>query len=131
MKNKLLGIDYGDKRVGLALAEENSIALPYKVLANKGYDSLLVELQQIIDEENISRVIIGLPHSLSGQTNDRLQITEKFIDRLQKDLIIDIVRVDEQLTSKLFEKMGVSKDIDKHAAQAILDTYLKQQNGGE
>ena len=124
---KLLGIDYGDKRVGLAIAELGSIAVPYKVLENS--KKLFEELQEIISQENINEIIIGLPHSLSGQPNERLEITQKFIEELGKFINLPIKEVDEQLTSKLFIKQGVKKDIDKHAATAILDTYLEQNNG--
>lgn len=129
MNNKLLGIDYGDKRVGLALAEQGSIAVPFKVIENNA--DLMSTLQEIVGQEDIVIIVVGLPHSLSGQPNDRLKITEQFIEELKKNVQVEIATVDEQLTSKLFEKMGVNKDIDKYAAQAILDTYLEQQNGGK
>ena len=124
---KLLGIDYGDKRIGLAIAEAGSIAVPYKVIANT--EKLFEELQEIIKSENIDEIIIGLPHSLSGESNQRLEITQKFIDELAKFINLPIKEVDEQLTSKLYTQQGVTKDIDKHAATAILDTYLAQNNG--
>ena len=121
---KILGIDYGDKRVGLAMAEINSMAVPYKVVSNT---DLFDELQKIIIDESIDLLVVGLPHSLSGQTNERLQITEAFIESLKQKFSLDIETVDEQLTSKLYTKMGVTNDIDKHAATAILDTWLAKQ----
>lgn len=124
---KLLGIDYGDKRVGLAIAELGSIAVPYKVVKNT--EKLFEELQEIVEAENINEIIIGLPHSLSGEPNERLEITQKFIEDLGKFINLPIKEVDEQLTSKLYTQQGVTKEIDKHAATAILDTYLEQNNG--
>ena len=126
MKKKYLGIDYGDKRIGLALAEESSIALPFKILDNS--NNLIDEIKNIVKQESINMVVIGLPHSFSGKPNERLTITENFVDLLKKNLAIEIATVDEQLTSKLYEKMGVKKDIDKHSATAILETYLTQLN---
>lgn len=122
--NKFLGIDYGDKRVGLALASQGSIALPYKVLLNNNLNQLLADIQTVIDQENISLVVVGLPHSFSGNLNQRLGITQRFVDILKEQLNIPVVTVDEQLSSKLYERQGVKKDIDKYAATAILDTYL-------
>lgn len=122
MRNKFLGIDYGDQRVGLALAEGSGPALPFKVLKNT--KRLIEDIKDIIKEEDINNLVVGLPHSFSGQENERLIITKNFIKDLQKVLDINVATVDEQLTSKLYEKMGVVKDIDKHAATAILDTYL-------
>jgi len=130
-RKKVLGIDYGDRRVGLAMAEVGSIAVPYKILFNKNLETLIDDLDKIIKEENISIVVAGLPHSLTGYDNERIKITENFIKLLSKYLLaqnIPVKTVDEQLTSKLFYKMGVSQEIDKHAATAILDTFLSQTN---
>lgn len=123
---KFLGIDYGDKRVGLALAEDRGPALPFKVLQNS--NQLFQDISNIIQQENIDEVVVGLPHSLSGQKNQRLSITKRFIDNLKSTLNIKVSSVDEQLTSKLYERMGIKKDIDKYAAAAILDTYLSQND---
>lgn len=123
MKRKIiLGIDYGDKRLGLALAETGSMAIPYKILDNS--PDLFSRLENIIKEENISVIVVGLPHSLSGKNNDRLQITQKFIDDLKKHFSLEVATVDEQMTSVLYEKQGVKKDLDKYSAAAILETYL-------
>ncbi len=124
---KLLGIDYGDKRIGLAIAEAGSIAVPYKVLENT--EKLFEKLQEIISQENINEIVVGLPNSLSGDKNERLEITQKFIEDLGRFINLPIKEVDEQLTSKLYTRQGVKDDIDKHAATAILDTYLEQNNG--
>lgn len=119
---KFLGIDFGDKRIGLSLAEDRGPALPFKVILNN--DQLIKQIKDIIHQENITDIVVGLPHSFSGRSNDRLKVTEEFVQSLRKVLEIRVSTVDEQLTSKLYEKMGVSKDIDKYAAAAILDTYL-------
>jgi len=126
MQNKFLGIDYGDQRIGLAIAEGGGPALPFKVVQNT--KNFFEEIQNIIDQEYINKIVIGLPHSFSGQENERLLVTQNFINKLQKKLDIEVLTVDEQLSSKLYEKMGVSKDIDKYAAAAILDTYLMQND---
>jgi putative holliday junction resolvase len=126
--NRLLGIDYGDKRVGLALADMGSVALPYKILDNKDQQSLLNELNTIIEQEYIDIVVVGLPHSLSGQSNERLEITQKFVDFLIQNISVSVQTVDEQMTSKMFKNMGVSKDLDKHSAAAILDTFISKNN---
>jgi len=121
---KFLGIDYGDKRIGLSLAEGNGPALPFKILQNN--KNIISDIQDIIDQEYVNEIVVGLPHSFSGQENERLLITQNFIRDLQEVLSVDVHTVDEQLTSKLYEKMGINKDIDKYAAAAILDTYLIQ-----
>ncbi|MDP2812776.1 MAG: Holliday junction resolvase RuvX [bacterium] len=129
MKQKFLGIDYGDKRVGLAIAEDGSIALPYKVLQNNNLENLLEQLKEVIQIETISLLVIGLPHSLSGQENERCKITRNFVNFLKSNLDIKIETVDEQFSSQLYQKQGVVKDIDKYAATEILDTFLAIRHG--
>ncbi|MBT6691291.1 Holliday junction resolvase RuvX [Candidatus Parcubacteria bacterium] len=125
---RLLGVDYGDKRVGIALADMGSIALPYKILDNKGKRPLLDDLNNIIEQELVDIVVVGLPHSLSGQSNERLEVTKNFVDFLSQSLSLPVQTVDEQMTSKMFSKMGINKNIDKHSAAAILDTFISQNN---
>ncbi|MCB9802518.1 Holliday junction resolvase RuvX [Candidatus Nomurabacteria bacterium] len=125
-KAKILGLDYGDQRVGVALASKDSMAAPYLVLKNKSFDFLLAELKKIIESEEIEAIVVGLPHSLSGQVNQRLLTTEKFVERLREKINLEIFTVDEQYTSKLYTQQGVTKDLDKYAATAILETWLEQ-----
>src|SRR3989339_2082953 len=103
---EILGIDYGDKRIGLSLAARDSIAVPYKIIHNIGLAKVLVELKDIIKAEEIKTIVIGLPHSLSGEKNQRLEITQKFVDYLKENLDLAIDTVDEQFTSQLYAKQG-------------------------
>ena len=127
-KSKILGIDYGDKRVGLSVAAFESMAIPYTIIENKSFSFLLSELNKVIAEENITVVVVGLPRSLSGNSNERLVLTEKFITQLKQNLDLKIFTVDEQYTSKLYSQQGVKKDLDKYAATAILETWLAQNH---
>ncbi|PLX26343.1 Holliday junction resolvase RuvX [Candidatus Parcubacteria bacterium] len=126
---RLLGIDYGDKNIGLALADIEGPALPFKILENKDKKFVLESLKDLIESENIEVVVVGLPHSLSGKENERLRVTRDFVSLLENDLNIKVATVDEQITSKMYAKLGITKEIDKHAATAILDTYISLQNG--
>ncbi len=122
----ILGIDYGDQNIGLALAEEKSIAVPYKIIKNNNLNQVLLELKEIIKEENIELLIIGMPYGLKGNENERTDITKEFISFLKNNLEIKIKIINEQFTSKLYIKMGLKDNLDKHSATAILDTYLEQ-----
>jgi len=123
---KILGIDYGDKNIGLSLAEDNSIAVPYKILNNSSKEEVLEKLKDLIFEENIKLIVVGMPYSLDGTENNRTKITRDFISFLEDSLNIEVKIINEQFTSKLYEKIGIKKDIDKYAATAILDTYLEK-----
>ena len=123
---KILGIDYGDKNIGLSLAEDNSIAVPYKILDNYNKEEVLEKLKDLILEENIKLIVVGMPYSLDGTENNRTKITRDFISFLEDSLNMEVKIINEQFTSKLYEKIGIKKDIDKYSATAILDTYLEK-----
>lgn len=123
---KYLGLDYGDKNIGLSLGFLGSMAVPYKILANISQNNVIEELQKIIIAENIDGVVIGMPTSLSGNMNERANITLKFIQAAKEKLTVPVFTVDESFTSQLYTKQGVTKDIDKYSATAILETFLAQ-----
>lgn len=123
---KYLGLDYGDKNIGLSLGVLGSMAVPYKILANISQNNVIEELQKIIIAENIDGVVIGVPTSLSGNMNERADITLKFIQAAKEKLAVPVFTVDESFTSQLYTKQGVTKDIDKYSATAILETFLAQ-----
>ncbi len=123
----LLGLDYGEKNIGLAVADENSkMALPYKVLINKGEDFVLQELKKIIIEEKISKIIIGLPLSLSGKDNKKTAETREFSVFLAKNLDVPVEMRDERLSSRLADTLaqGAKGSRDIGAAMVILEDYL-------
>lgn len=123
----LLGLDYGEKNIGLAVADENSkMALPYKVLINKGEDFVLQELKKIIGEEKISKIIIGLPLSLSGEESKKTVETREFSAFLAKNLDVAIEMRDERLSSRLADTLaqGAKNSRDIGAAMVILEDYL-------
>lgn len=121
---KYLGIDWGSRRLGLALADsETSIALPFQTAASLG------EVLILIDEEEIDEVIIGRPEKMSGNLDEPLT-TEylSFLEALKKSLNIPIIEFDERLSSKAADALGGSKKMragrDEIAAAIILQNYL-------
>lgn len=123
----LLGLDYGEKNIGLAIADENSkMVLPYKVLINKGADFVLSELKKIVAEEKISKIIVGLPLTLSGKESKKTKETREFIAFLAKNLDVAIEMKDERLSSRLADTLsqGAKGSRDIGAAMVILEDYL-------
>lgn len=119
---KILAIDYGQRHIGLAIADERiKIAHPYLVLENKGQEFVLNELQKIITKENVSRIIIGRPIGLSGRETEQTKITGEFIKFLKNNLEISVESFDERLTSKM--------TVDGHhagAAAIVLQDYIEK-----
>jgi len=126
----ILAIDYGSKRIGLALADEASaIPLPFKELQNKGINSVLQDLEEIVKEERINIIVIGLPISSGGKISQKTQETQKFIDLLTRKMAIPVIPVDERFTSRLSDTMalGTKGSRDIGAAMILLEDFLQRR----
>lgn len=125
--SRILGLDYGTKRIGLALGdEEQSIALPFDVVENT--PGIVGDLRRIIENEQVYRIIVGLPLTLRGEMSAKANEVEDFIDLLQRSFNLPIFTEDERLSSqladRLFEEYGGRYDRDAVAAMVILQSYL-------
>lgn len=117
-----LGVDWGEKRIGLALAEDEiKMALPLGTVSN------LKELLKVIEEENITLIIIGSPQKMSGEKANNQNFLH-FLQDLKEQSKIEVIAVDERLSSKAADALfGGKKDKaerDEIAATLILQTYL-------
>ncbi|MCK5459946.1 Holliday junction resolvase RuvX [Candidatus Parcubacteria bacterium] len=127
---KFLAIDYGLKRIGIALGDnESRLALPYKIIDNKNKNFVLRELKNIISGEQIDEIIIGMPYELSKETggNPMMKNIKKFADFLKNILDTKIIFEDERSTSKVADdllKGSKNKKRDDVAASLILQSYL-------
>lgn len=124
----ILGLDYGEKRVGLAISDpEDRIALKYKtILLEDARELLLEELKKVCQEEEVKRVVIGLPISLSGQDSKQTKAVREFAEYVRMKLNLDVQLEDERLTSVEAERTQ-AKDIDEESARLILQTYLDRR----
>ncbi len=126
----MLALDVGEVRVGMATA--NSIAKlssPFKTLIHS--DQTLDDIQQIINDENIGILVVGLPRNLDGKETDQTQYVRKFTDGLQDMVNIPVFFEDEALSSvrakKTLEqdnKPYRKEDVDSLAACYILDDFM-------
>jgi putative Holliday junction resolvase len=101
---RVLGIDYGSKRVGIALGDtETRIASPWEVLVNDaGLEALAAKIADIVEREDAEKVVVGIPRPLqqADLENDQVREIRGFIVVL-RDAGLDVVEWDEALTSKL------------------------------
>ena len=133
---KILSIDYGEKRIGLAISDENEkLASRFLTLENRSQKKSIAEIKKIILEKNIQKIIIGIPIGLKGESEQTRNIKE-FSAKLSENIEIPIREVNEVFTSKMAEEnllqAGVkSRDIkeitDQEAARIILQDYLNRK----
>lgn len=119
---KYLGIDWGEKRIGLALAdEETCLALPFKTVSN------LSELLEVIKEEEIDEIIMGSPKKMSGEAANN-PTWLNFVEQLKEKSGKKVNFLDERLSSLAADALsGEKKDKaerDEIAATLILQDYL-------
>lgn len=129
---KFLGIDFGTKRVGLALGDsETRLALPFKTLAN---DSAILEnIKKIIDSDLIETLVLGKPVSLSGhESGDTIDAVKDFSVKVKEKTGLPIIFEDERFTSDMADSLmklyGERADRDSVAAMIILQSYLDKYN---
>ena len=133
--NRTLGIDYGDRRIGIALSDPlKIISKPLRTLKNN--DNFLTELKNIIEEKNVGAIVVGYPIGMKGQVTKQTEKVNSFIELLRENINIKIVKVDERLSSvsasnSLIQqgiKTGHNKElIDDTSAAIILQEFLDRK----
>ena len=135
-KGKYLAIDFGDRRVGLAISDfDKQIAFPRDFLEYKKIDELIDRIKTFCTEEQVIKVIVGLPVEMDGTMGEQVIKTYKFGDKLKKAIgPIPVDYFDERLTTKEATKklhqQGIKEKEQKGqkdmvSAQIILEAYLK------
>jgi putative pre-16S rRNA nuclease len=119
----ILGIDYGSKRVGLALGNDQArLASPQAVLAND--EGLWKSLKQLIEAENVTEIVLGLPRGLDGQETTQTATTRAFAAKLAKYTGLKINLQDEAATTVTAKASNRGATPDSAAAAIILQDYL-------
>ena len=131
---RILGIDYGDARVGIAVTDiMGFMANGVKTIKNKGTKKLLEELGEVIKEYNPEKIVVGLPKNMDGSEGFRVEATHEFVKNLKTIYNGEIILQDERLTSMEAKRylsqtntFGKKRKevLDTVAATLILEQYL-------
>ena len=132
---RILGLDLGDKRIGLALSDPMGwTAQGLEVIASKGsIEADITKIKEYVERYEVEKVIIGLPLNMDGSSGPRAEKARAFAARLGKRLKITVEMTDERLTTVAAQKLLIEADlsrskrrkvIDKMAAVLILQSYL-------
>lgn len=123
---RILGIDYGEARVGVAISDALGItAQGLETITHNGNDKVLLKrLEEIVNEySNIEIIVVGMPFNMDGTKTKRAEITDKFIHKLKcKFNKIKIDTIDERLTTVAAHKTMNFLDINKNKKRKIVDT---------
>lgn len=135
---RILGIDYGDARVGVAITDElNITAQGLETIQRNGSDRIVLKrLDEILEKYEVGTIVVGKPLNMNGTMSERAEITEKFVHKLKcKYNKIKIDMIDERLTTveahRTMNFLEINKNkkkniVDTISAVYILETYLNR-----
>lgn len=135
-RSRILAIDYGRKRIGLAISDELHLtAWPLGALLHKNRREVLRSLFEIVRDNRVEKILVGHPLHLNGKSGEMAMEAERFAARIHKKLGLPVELVDERLTSweavqTLAEtktrrgKAGSRRNVDAAAAAILLREYL-------
>ena len=136
---RILGIDYGNSKVGFAITDPLGItAQGLETFKHQGKDKVLLKkIDELMDQYEISTIVLGMPYHMNGTESERTKATEKFLHKLKcKYNQIKIDTIDERLTTVAANKTMIFLEVNKHkkkqiedtiAAVYILETYMNKQ----
>lgn len=122
---RILGIDYGEARVGVAITDPlNITAQGLETIQRNNSDKVVLRrLDEILEEYEIGTIVVGLPLNMNGTISERAEITKKFMHKLKcKYNKIKIEEIDERLTTVAAHKTMNFLDVNKHKKRNIVDT---------
>ena len=122
---RILGIDYGEARVGIAVTDElNITAQGLETIQRKGSDKIVLRrLDEIFEKYNVDTIVVGMPLNMNGTISERAEITQKFVHKLKcKYNKMKIDTIDERLTTVEAHKTMNFLDVNKHKKRNIVDT---------
>jgi putative Holliday junction resolvase len=134
-EQRILGIDYGSRRVGLALSDPMGI-IAQPIDAVKQSSQLIDDLRKIMKRDHVKVIVVGMPLNLKGQAAQTAQEVQLFVEQLRAELQIEVATWDERFTTTIAQQtmitMGTKKKerqqkngrIDSMAAAVMLQNYL-------
>lgn len=141
---RILGIDVGKKRIGLALSDELGLtAQQVPTIIRKNLKEDLAALKKIITEQRVTELIVGWPLNLNGSESPQTKFVSDFLEILKKNYDLPVKKWDERLSSLMVERNLIEANvrrkqrkqvIDQLSAQVILQGYLdslRSKNKGQ
>jgi putative Holliday junction resolvase len=132
--NRILGLDYGERRIGVALSDPlGIIAKPLITIDTKKTNDYFSKILEIITNNNVSKVVVGLPLTLKGNNSKQTDDVISFLNELKRRIQLPIITIDERLSSiaakKSLKDQGIKTGynkalIDMTAAAIFLQEYL-------
>ncbi|MBI2958329.1 MAG: Holliday junction resolvase RuvX [Chloroflexi bacterium] len=134
MSPRALGLDVGDRRIGVAISDpEGLIAVPLTTVQKRDAEAAALAVADIVRKNEVGSIVVGLPALLSGEIGEQARKVEEFVERLKPHLSVPVEWWDERLSTVAAEKMmretgatRVRRDANRDALAAalVLQAYL-------
>jgi putative Holliday junction resolvase len=136
---RIIGLDFGDKRIGVAISDPTGLIATGIAVIGKGetFEPDIRELKRLIKKyDGVAEIVVGLPKTLAGKTGPQAEKVTTFIEALKNEFKLNIVAWDERLSTAEAERgmieAGLSREkrrkvIDQSAAAIILQSYLDRK----
>lgn len=119
---KYLGLDLGKKSLGIAISDRTGlIATFYKNIRYEDENNLIEELLQIINKEEIDKIVLGYPKNMDNSEGFRAQETKDFMNKLQAKTDKEIILQDERLSTRMAESVLIGADISRKKRKKVID----------
>jgi putative Holliday junction resolvase len=129
--SRVLALDYGSARCGCAVSDPTqTLATPIDAIDRPASDEGLRQLQELVSEREVDRVVVGLPVGLSGREGPQAQEARAFAERLEALLAVPVETYDERYTTRLAQRTEGRAPEDSRAAAHLLTSYLRAREQG-
>jgi putative Holliday junction resolvase len=138
MPSRILALDHGTKRIGVALSDELGwTAQPLETFERRTLERDIAHIRELVQTHNVERVLLGLPLRLNGEEGPAARSVREFVTRLGEALPVPVVTWDERMTTKAAEELLIAADVsrkkrrgavDRVAAAILLQSYLEAQS---
>lgn len=121
---RILGIDYGDSRIGFAVSDPFGWTAQglETVDAKKGIKAVMDRLEQIISEYSVEKIVVGFPKNMNGSLGARAEKTEEFIKKVTNRFNLPVQKWDERLSTVAAQKIMIESNIKKTKKKSLVDT---------
>jgi putative holliday junction resolvase len=127
---RVLALDYGRARTGVAVSDPTGlVARPLCVVERAATEAGIARLVELVREEGVERVVVGLPLTLRGEHGEQAQETQRFVESLRSALDVPVESFDERFTTDLADQSGTRAPRDAAAAAYLLSSYLARSTG--
>ncbi|MFA0741591.1 MAG: hypothetical protein DFNUSKGM_001702 [Candidatus Fervidibacter sacchari] len=134
---RILAVDYGEKRIGLAISDELGItASPLMTLTRRSDEETVRQIAQLASKLRVTQIVVGLPRRTDAQEGEMERKVKAFAEKLRQKVSVPVVLFDERFTTRIAEQVLLEADLsrrkrkqvrDRLAAVILLQSFLEAQ----